>query len=128
MARRRDEKGRFSLLRGNPPNKVLSKGKKLHEVNHDYFPQQPSSSKCRDDAYENINLGKHVGREGWKEGCRRIRGYLYVRCMNPDCGQVNIAPYWKTHRQKKKGMPCFVANTKLGTCKFICLQNYRLVL
>lgn len=108
-------------------------------------------------------MGKHVDREGWKEGRRLVEffvllsslktctfcrlgpvpltvysiigemkkglgGYLYVRCMNPDCGQVNIAPYGKTHRQKKKGMPCFVANTKLGTCKYICLQNYRLVL
>lgn len=163
MARRRDEKGGFSLIRGNPPNKVLSKGKNSYEVDHDYFPQQPSSSKCRDDAYENINVGKHVDREGWKEGRRLVelfvllsslktctfcrlgpvpptvysiigemkkglRGYWYVRCMNPDCGQVNIAPYGKTHRRKKKSMPCFVANTKLGTCKYICLQNYRLVL
>lgn len=75
MARRRDEKGRFSLIRGNPPNKVLSKGKKSNEVDHDYFPQQPSSSKCRDDAYENIIVGKHVDREGWKEG-RRLVDFL----------------------------------------------------
>lgn len=48
-----------------------------------------------------------------------LGGYLYVRCVNPDCGEVNIAPYGKTHHVKKKGMPCFVANTKLGTCKYI---------
>lgn len=68
MARRRDEKGRFSLIRGNQPNKVLSKGKQSYEDDHDYFPQQPSSSNCRADACENINVGKNVDREGWKEG------------------------------------------------------------
>lgn len=148
MARRRDEKGRFSLIRGNQPNKVLSKGKKSYEIDHDYFPQQPSSSKCSDDTYENINVGKHVDRDGWKEGrrlveffvllsslktctfCRlgpvpltvysiigemkkKIGGYLYVKCMNPNFGQVKIAPYGKTHRQKKKVVPWFVANTSL---------------
>ncbi|XP_062598373.1 uncharacterized protein LOC134259786 [Saccostrea cucullata] len=44
-----------------------------------------------------------------------LGGYLYVKCMNPECEQINCAPYGKTHRQKKKGMPCFVANTKLCT-------------
>lgn len=48
-----------------------------------------------------------------------LRGYLYVKCMNPDCGQVNVAPYGKTHHLKKRDMSCFVANTKLGTCKYI---------
>lgn len=78
-------------------------------------------SKCCDDVYENINVGKYVDREGWKEGCwfvefvvlllslkicmfcrlgfvlyivysiigemkKGLGGYLYVRCMNFDCG------------------------------------------
>lgn len=81
MARRRDEKGRFSLLRGNPPNKVHSKGKKSYKVDHDYFPQQPSSSKCRDDAYENINVGKHVDREGWKEGRRLVEFFVLLSSL-----------------------------------------------
>ncbi|XP_061170366.1 uncharacterized protein LOC133179689 [Saccostrea echinata] len=48
---------------------------------------------------------------------RGLGGYLYVVCMNPECGEVNMVPYGKTHRQKDKrtGMPCFVVNTKLGT-------------
>jgi len=47
---------------------------------------------------------------------RGLGGFLYVRCSNIDCEQVNIVPYGKTHRQgKTKGIPCFVANTKLGT-------------
>lgn len=48
---------------------------------------------------------------------RGLRGYLYIMCMNPECGEVNMVPYGKTHRQNKKttGMPCFVVNTKLGT-------------
>ena len=48
-----------------------------------------------------------------------LSGYLYVKCMNPDCGKINLAPYGKTHRQKKRGMPCFAVNTKLGTCKYM---------
>jgi hypothetical protein len=53
-----------------------------------------------------------------------LSGFLYVKCVNPECGKVNIAPYGKTHRVKKKGMPCFVANTKLGTCEYIRFLNY----
>lgn len=45
-----------------------------------------------------------------------LSGYLYVRCSNTHCGQVNIVRYGKTHREKQtpKGMPCFVVNTKFG--------------
>lgn len=44
-----------------------------------------------------------------------LGGYLYVRCENQNCLFVNRVPYGKTHRQNKTtGMPCFVANTKLG--------------
>jgi len=52
-----------------------------------------------------------------------LSGYLYVRCQNPDCLHVNRVPYGKTHRIKRKGMPCFAANTKLGVGKsiFMCL-------
>ncbi|XP_062590600.1 uncharacterized protein LOC134252182 [Saccostrea cucullata] len=47
---------------------------------------------------------------------RGLGGYLYVVCMNPDCGEVNMVPYGKTHRKEKAtGMPSFVVNTKLGT-------------
>lgn len=46
-----------------------------------------------------------------------LGGYLYVKCMNVECGEVNLVSYGKTHRDKKKkaGMPCFVINTELGT-------------
>ncbi|XP_052777814.1 uncharacterized protein LOC128215134 [Mya arenaria] len=44
-----------------------------------------------------------------------LGGYLYVRCQNHDCLAINRVPYGKTHRVKKRGMPCFAANTKLGT-------------
>ncbi|XP_056009475.1 uncharacterized protein LOC130051527 [Ostrea edulis] len=46
-----------------------------------------------------------------------LGGYLYVKCLNPECGEVNTIPYGQTHREKagKAGMPCFVINTKLGT-------------
>lgn len=45
-------------------------------------------------------------------------GYLYVQCMNLECGHVNRVAYGKVHHTKKRGMPCFDVNTKLGTCKF----------
>ena len=48
-----------------------------------------------------------------------LGGYLYVKCQNLDCNQVNIVPYGKTHHMKKKGTPCFSVNTKLGTGKSI---------
>lgn len=48
---------------------------------------------------------------------RGLGGYLYVRCMSMDCGSINRVSYGKTHRLKKKGMPCFVTNTKLDTGK-----------
>ena len=44
-----------------------------------------------------------------------LSGYIYVRCGNNDCQAVVQAAYGKTHHMKKKGMPCFVVNTKLGT-------------
>ena len=46
-----------------------------------------------------------------------LGGYLYVKCLNVDCGEVNLIPYGKTHRIKTNtpGLPCFVVNTKLGT-------------
>ena len=44
-----------------------------------------------------------------------LSGYIYVRCGNNDCQAVVRAAYGKTHHMKKKGMPCFVVNTKLGT-------------
>ncbi|WAR11343.1 hypothetical protein MAR_025523, partial [Mya arenaria] len=46
---------------------------------------------------------------------KKLGGYLYVRCQNHDCLAINRVPYGKTHRVKKRGMPCFTANTKLGT-------------
>lgn len=54
---------------------------------------------------------------------RGLGGYLYIMCMNPECGEVNMVPYGKTHRRNKKttGMPCFVVNTKLGTAMIDCL-------
>jgi RNase P subunit RPR2 len=50
-----------------------------------------------------------------------LSGYLYVRCS--DCGYVNRVAYGKTHRVKRKGMPCFDVNTKLGTGKQINYAN-----
>jgi len=44
-----------------------------------------------------------------------LSGFLYVRCQNVDCESVNRVAYGKTHRNKQRGMPCFTANTKLGT-------------
>ena len=46
-----------------------------------------------------------------------LSGYLFVRCENVYCEFVNCVPYGKTHHVKKRGMPCFAANTKLGTGK-----------
>lgn len=47
---------------------------------------------------------------------RGLGGYLYVKCTNNDCEEINIVPYGKTHRREKsKGIPSFVVNTKLGT-------------
>ena len=48
---------------------------------------------------------------------RGLGGYIYVKCQNVDCGEINCVPYGKTHRLKKSkpGMPCFAVNTKLGT-------------
>ncbi|WAR09110.1 hypothetical protein MAR_019068, partial [Mya arenaria] len=54
-----------------------------------------------------------------------LGGYLYVRCQNHDCLAINRDPYGKTHRLKKRGMPCFAANTKLGTV--LILTNLILV-
>ena len=50
---------------------------------------------------------------------RGLSGYIYVKCQNPDCGEINRVPYGKTHRLKKSkpGMPCFAVNTKLSTGK-----------
>ena len=48
-----------------------------------------------------------------------LSGYFYVRCENPDCNYVNRLPYGSTHKIKKKGMPSFVINTKLGAGKGI---------
>ncbi|XP_033759590.1 uncharacterized protein LOC117341838 [Pecten maximus] len=46
-----------------------------------------------------------------------LGGYLYARCENPDCEQINRVPYGSMHRvsESRKGMPCFTAKTKLGT-------------
>ena len=50
---------------------------------------------------------------------RGLSDYLYVKCQNPDCGEINHVPDGKTHRfrKTKPGMPCFDVNTKLGTGK-----------
>ena len=50
---------------------------------------------------------------------RGLGGYLYVVCQNPSCMAVNRVAYGKTHHQKKKGMPCFVVNTKLGMSEYL---------
>lgn len=52
-----------------------------------------------------------------------LGGYLYVKCLNVECGEVNLVPYGKTHRNKKNkaGMPSFVINTKLGIGKLILI-------
>lgn len=51
---------------------------------------------------------------------RGLGGYLYVKCVNIDCEEINIVPYGKTHRQpQSKGIPSFVVNTKLGTGKYL---------
>ena len=42
-----------------------------------------------------------------------------VVCQNPSCMAVNRVAYGKTHHQKKKGMPCFVVNTKLGMSEYL---------
>ena len=45
-----------------------------------------------------------------------LGGYLYVQCSN--CLFINRMEYGKTHKlQKKRGMPNFCINTKLGTGK-----------
>ena len=48
-----------------------------------------------------------------------LGGYLYVKCLNVECGEVNLVPYGKTHRNKenKAEMPSFVINTELGIGK-----------
>ena len=47
-----------------------------------------------------------------------LGGFLYVRCQNSECGEVNIVPYGSMyHEQNKRGMGCFSINTKLGTGK-----------
>ena len=43
-----------------------------------------------------------------------LGGFLYVRCENPDCREVNRVAYGKMHRNKRTGMSCFSVNTKLG--------------
>jgi len=51
-----------------------------------------------------------------------LGGYLHVMCLNVECGAVNKVPYGKTHHMKKKGMPCFDINTRLGIgnyCKYM---------
>ena len=48
---------------------------------------------------------------------KRLGGYLYVACQNPDWCFVNMVLYGKTHRLKKTGARCFVVNTKLVTGK-----------
>lgn len=42
-----------------------------------------------------------------------LGGFLYVKCLNAECGHVNLVPYGKTHimKSKKPGMPCVVINT-----------------
>jgi len=46
---------------------------------------------------------------------RGLGGFLYLRCLNIDCEQVNIVSMKNQRPGKTKGIPCFVANTKLGT-------------
>lgn len=50
-----------------------------------------------------------------KEAIYGLGGYLHVRCLN--CETINLVAYGKTHREagQRKGRPCFVVNTKLGT-------------
>ncbi|XP_052695763.1 uncharacterized protein LOC128174187 [Crassostrea angulata] len=36
-------------------------------------------------------------------------------CSNTDCRYINKVAYGKTHHIRKRGMPCFSVNTKLGT-------------
>ena len=85
------------------------------------------NTRCNADGH--INLPKHVDKSRWRVGrryCCKCRlgpvpltfdnvlgelkkglgGYLYVRCQNHDCLAINRVPYGKTHRVKKKGMPC----------------------
>ena len=52
-----------------------------------------------------------------------LSGFLYVRCQNVDCEYVNRVAYAKTHRNKRRGMPCFAANTKLGTSMLTFMMN-----
>jgi len=54
---------------------------------------------------------------------RGLWGYLYVKCSNIECAEINIVPYGKTHRTPgSKGIPSFAVNTKLGTGKlFFCI-------
>lgn len=61
---------------------------------------------------------------------KALGGYLYVECSFHDCRHINIAAYGKTHRDptKKKGMPSFVVNTKLGTSKSYIYVIYIYVL
>ena len=57
---------------------------------------------------------------------RGLWGYLYVKCSNIECAEINIIPYGKTHRTPgSKGIPSFAVNTKLGTGKllFFVLRN-----
>lgn len=44
-----------------------------------------------------------------------LGGYLYVQCERSDCRHINRVAYGRTYRKKKKGMPRFSVNTKLGT-------------
>jgi len=50
---------------------------------------------------------------------RGLWGYLYVKCSNIECAEINIVPYGKTHRTPgSKGILSFAVNTKLGTGNF----------
>ena len=47
-----------------------------------------------------------------------LGGYFYVMDQNPNCQFINRVAYGKMHRVKQHIMPCFDANTKLGTCMY----------
>ena len=44
-----------------------------------------------------------------------LGGYLYVKCLNIDCGHVNCVAYGKLVKGSKQGASSFAVNTKLGT-------------
>lgn len=73
------EKKNSNWIRENLPNKVYCKGETVMRDwsdHNEYFPRQPSSGKCRDDTFEDVNMGKHVNSEGWKERRRLVELFL----------------------------------------------------